>query len=122
MVIIYHQADHIRLTNHPSCIKNQVNFFNSWNFRHGFGTLSNRKSNSTFSLEYRGDWVKGKPEGVGWRYYENDDVYFGYWKQGRRHGYGKMWYKDGTFYVGYWKMNKKDGLGMLVQGNSDEIN
>ncbi|XP_013180674.1 PREDICTED: MORN repeat-containing protein 3-like [Papilio xuthus] len=88
-------------------------------FRHGNGTLSNRLSNGTFCLEYRGDWVKGKPEGVGWRYYKNGDVYFGFWKKGYRHGYGKMWYSDGTLYVGYWHMGVKEGLGMFVQVNGN---
>lgn len=84
--------------------------------RHGFGTLSYRLQNGTFRLGYRGDWSANKPEGVGWRYYENGNVYFGFWKSGRRHGYGTMWYKEGTMYVGYWNMNKREGLGMFVQG------
>ncbi|KAL0842342.1 hypothetical protein ABMA28_014466 [Loxostege sticticalis] len=88
-------------------------------FRHGFGTLSKKQQNGTYSLEYRGEWIRGKPEGVGWWYYENGDVYFGYWKRGQRHGYGKMWYANGTYYVGYWNMNKKEGLGMLIQENGN---
>lgn len=60
--------------------------------------------------------MRGKPEGIGWYYYKNSDVYFGFWKKGHRHGYGKMWYSDRTFYVGYWKMSKREGLGMFVQG------
>ncbi|XP_073943674.1 MORN repeat-containing protein 3-like [Choristoneura fumiferana] len=88
-------------------------------FRHGFGSLSHRLQNGTFRLDYRGQWVRGKPEGVGWWYYENGDVYFGYWKRGHRHGFGKMWYKNGTFYVGYWVRSKKEGLGMFVQENGN---
>ncbi|XP_022120458.2 MORN repeat-containing protein 3-like [Pieris rapae] len=88
-------------------------------FRHGYGTLSNKLSNGTYNLEYRGEWVRGKPEGAGWRYYENGNVYFGFWRRGQRHGYGKMWYSDGTFYVGYWNMSKKEGLGMFVQVNGN---
>ncbi|KAM3963029.1 MORN repeat-containing protein 3 [Aphomia sociella] len=88
-------------------------------FRHGFGTLSHIQPNGTMSLEYRGEWIRGKPEGIGWRYYVNGDVYFGYWKRGEHHGYGKMWYAGGTFYVGYWNMNHKEGLGMFVQVNGN---
>ncbi|XP_034840456.1 MORN repeat-containing protein 3-like [Maniola hyperantus] len=88
-------------------------------FRHGFGTLSYRLPNGTFYLEYRGEWVRGKPEGVGWRYYENGDIYFGFWKRGQWHGYGKMWYQNGTYYVGYWNMSKREGLGMFVQENGN---
>ncbi|OWR55777.1 hypothetical protein KGM_212090 [Danaus plexippus plexippus] len=88
-------------------------------FRHGFGSLSNKQANGTFRLEYRGDWVRGKPEGIGWWYYQNGDVYFGFWKKGYRHGYGKMFYANGTFYVGYWQKNKKEGLGMFVQVNGN---
>ncbi|CAB3235031.1 unnamed protein product [Arctia plantaginis] len=93
-------------------------------FRHGFGTLSNRLPNGTFRLEYVGGWVRGKFEGVGWRYYDNGDVYFGFFKKGHKHGYGKMWYRDGTYYVGYWNESKKEGLGMFVQvdGNRYEGN
>ncbi|XP_075969883.1 MORN repeat-containing protein 3-like [Anticarsia gemmatalis] len=88
-------------------------------FRHGFGTLSHRLWNGTYWLEYRGQWVRGKYEGIGWRYYENGDVYFGFFKKGRRMGYGKMWYADGTFYVGYWNTSQKEGLGMFVQKNGN---
>ncbi|CAK1545159.1 unnamed protein product [Leptosia nina] len=88
-------------------------------FRHGNGTLSNKLPNGTFQLEYRGEWVRGKPEGAGWRYYGNGDVYFGFWKRGQRHGYGKMWYTNGTMYVGYWNMSKKEGLGMFIQENGN---
>ncbi|CAH0721893.1 unnamed protein product, partial [Brenthis ino] len=88
-------------------------------FRHGFGVLSKKLPNGIFSLEYRGDWVRGKPEGAGWRYFDNGDVYFGFWKRGYRDGYGKMWYSDGTLYVGYWERNKKHGLGMFVQINGN---
>ncbi|XP_045491451.1 MORN repeat-containing protein 3-like [Colias croceus] len=88
-------------------------------FRHGFGALSNKLPNGTYKLEYRGEWVRGKPEGAGWRYYKNGDIYFGFWKRGFRHDYGKMWYANGTFYVGYWNMNKREGLGMFVQENGN---
>ncbi|XP_053625197.1 MORN repeat-containing protein 3-like isoform X1 [Plodia interpunctella] len=88
-------------------------------FRHGFGALSKLQENGTYSLEYRGEWVRGKPEGMGWWYYDNGDVYFGYFRKGQRHGYGKMWYKDGTFYVGYWNMSLREGLGMFVQVNGN---
>ncbi|XP_068629976.1 MORN repeat-containing protein 3-like [Battus philenor] len=88
-------------------------------YRHGYGTLSYRLPNRTFYMQYRGEWIKGKPEGVGWWYYENGDIYFGYWKRGYRNGFGKMWYNDGTLYVGYWRLNKKDGLGMFVQANGN---
>ncbi|XP_063620505.1 MORN repeat-containing protein 3-like [Cydia splendana] len=88
-------------------------------FRHGFGTLSHRLDNGTFRLDYRGDWVRGKPEGVGVWYYENGDMYLGHWKRGHRHGYGKMWYADGTLYVGYWNKSLREGLGMFVQKNGN---
>ncbi|XP_049867108.1 MORN repeat-containing protein 3-like [Pectinophora gossypiella] len=88
-------------------------------FRHGHGTLSHRMENGVFRLDYRGEWVRGKPEGIGWWWYENGDVYFGYWKRGERHGFGKMWYADGTFYVGYWHKRYKEGLGMFVQKNGN---
>lgn len=84
--------------------------------RHGFGTLSYRLPNGTFNLEYRGQWVRGKPHGIGWRYYDNGDVYFGFWNKGYKHGYGKMWYNNGTVYVGYWEDERKHGLGMFIQG------
>ncbi|KAG6449400.1 hypothetical protein O3G_MSEX006073 [Manduca sexta] len=94
-------------------------FTRTYSKRHGFGTLSNRLPNGTYSLEYRGEWIRGKPEGVGWRYYDNGDIYFGFWKKGCRHGYGKMWYANGTLYVGYWNMNKRSGIGMFVQLNGN---
>ncbi|KAJ2952884.1 hypothetical protein O0L34_g7249 [Tuta absoluta] len=84
-------------------------------FRHGFGTLSHRQENGVFRLDYSGDWVRGKPDGVGWWWYDNGDVYFGHWKHGKRHGYGKMWYHDGSYYVGYWGKGMKKGMGMFVQ-------
>ncbi|VVD05021.1 unnamed protein product [Leptidea sinapis] len=79
----------------------------------------NRLPNGTFRLEYRGEWVKGKPEGAGWRHYENGDVYFGFWKRGHRHGYGKMYYVNGTIYVGYWNKSLREGLGMIIQENGN---
>ncbi|XP_004930389.1 MORN repeat-containing protein 3 [Bombyx mandarina] len=88
-------------------------------FRHGFGVLSNKLPDNTYKLEYRGEWVRGKPEGVGWRYYGNEDVYFGFWKSGQKHGYGKMWYSDNTFYTGYWNKDQREGLGMFVEVNGN---
>ncbi|KAL4711952.1 hypothetical protein ACJJTC_011259 [Scirpophaga incertulas] len=88
-------------------------------FRHGYGTLSHRLDNGKLSIDYRGNWVRGKPEGIGWRYYANGDVYFGFWKSGKKEGYGKLWYSDGTFYVGYWSKDQKCGLGMFIQVNGN---
>ncbi|XP_026329525.1 MORN repeat-containing protein 3-like [Hyposmocoma kahamanoa] len=88
-------------------------------FRHGNGTLSYRQENGVFKLQYSGDWVRGKPEGIGRWWYENGDVYFGFWNKGKRHGFGKMWYADDTYFVGYWAKGDKNGPGMFVYQNSD---
>lgn len=82
--------------------------------RHGYGTLSYRLENGVYKLQYEGDWVRGKPEGIGRWWHENGDIYFGFWNKGKRHGFGKMWYADGTYYVGYWAKGDKNGLGMFV--------
>ncbi|XP_041977254.1 MORN repeat-containing protein 3-like isoform X2 [Aricia agestis] len=87
--------------------------------RHGFGVLSRRLFTGAYSLVYRGGWAYGKPEGIGWRYYNNGDRYLGFWRRGQRHGYGKMWYADGTFYAGYWKADRRNGLGIFVQDNNN---
>ncbi|CAH0604898.1 unnamed protein product [Chrysodeixis includens] len=88
-------------------------------FRHGFGTLSHLNPDGTYTLEYRGNWVRGKPEGIGWWYYANGDVYLGYWKAGQRHGFGTMWYANNTVYVGYFSNGKKQGLGLMVYKSGD---
>lgn len=66
--------------------------------------------------------MRGKPEGIGWWYYENGDVFLGFWKAGERHGFGTMWYTDNTVYVGYFSDGKKQGLGLLVLGEYNYYN
>lgn len=78
--------------------------------------LSKRQENGTFSLVYRGEWVRGKQEGPGWMYYENGDVYLGFFRRNKKCGYGNMYYADETFYAGYWKNDLKDGLGLFLLG------
>ncbi|KAJ8722485.1 hypothetical protein PYW07_003665 [Mythimna separata] len=86
-------------------------------YRHGFGLLSKRAANGTFTLVYRGEWVRGKLEGPGWMYFENGDVYLGFFKRNKKCGYGNMWYADKTFYGGYWKNDLKHGLGLFLLEN-----
>ncbi|KAI8434701.1 hypothetical protein MSG28_003229, partial [Choristoneura fumiferana] len=81
---------------------------------HGFGSLSHRLQNGTFRLDYRGQWVRGKPEGVGWWYYENGDVYFGYWKRGHRH-------ENGNRYEGHWENDIKSGLGRFYHLHTGQL-
>ena len=53
--------------------------------RYGKGILYNKNN----SIQYEGDFVKGKREGNGKIFYENGDYYIGQFFNNRKHG--KEW-------------------------------
>lgn len=88
------------------------------NYRHGFGVLAQRISNTdVFKLCYRGDWKNGKMHGYGLRIYPDGTFYLGNFENGKRHGYGQQWSPDGAFFDGEFRNDLKEGLGKPSTSN-----
>nr|CAD7430459.1 unnamed protein product [Timema monikensis] len=87
--------------------------------RHGYGILSTKRSDGTYSTTYAGEWRNGRRHGIGVCHYNNGDYYEGRWKNKERSGHGRMWFSDGAFYEGEWLNDKFHGIGLFVQENGN---
>ncbi|VDL89176.1 unnamed protein product [Schistocephalus solidus] len=68
--------------------------------------------NSSF---YDGDWLNGKPNGMGFRRYSGGSIYEGRWVDGLRHGFGELqWPERCECYSGEWRNGKQHGKGLYV--------
>ena len=61
---------------------------------------------------YIGEWKKGRRDGLGLLYLENNIKYMGYFSENIVKGYGRLWQEGGDFYQGYWKNFEASGLGI----------
>uniref|UniRef100_A0A061S1V4 MORN repeat-containing protein 3 n=1 Tax=Tetraselmis sp. GSL018 TaxID=582737 RepID=A0A061S1V4_9CHLO len=76
-------------------------------------------SSRNYRLQYDGEWIQGRREGHGIRYYPTNEVYTGDFVNNERHGYGRMDYGNGSSYEGQWVAGRKRGLGTLYFANGD---
>ncbi|CAD8110971.1 unnamed protein product [Paramecium sonneborni] len=67
---------------------------------------------------YVGQWVEGKPYGLGKIYYIDQSVYEGQVVDGIPDGEGRKIFKDGSIYTGQFKMGDITGKGKFVQFNN----
>ena len=67
---------------------------------------------------YKGDLVRGKPNGKGKFFYADGDVFEGTYVDGKREGHGKMSYDNGITYEGNWVNGKQRGPGKFYFGNN----
>lgn len=72
-----------------------------------------------YRLQYDGEWIQGRREGHGIRYYPTNEVYTGDFVNNERHGYGRMDYRNGDSYEGQWVAGRKRGLGTHYYANGD---
>lgn len=70
-------------------------------------------------LQYEGDWVQGRKEGLGTNTYRNGEVYRGEFLANERHGHGRMEYLNGNVYEGDWMEGRRRGYGTLMYANGD---
>jgi hypothetical protein len=61
--------------------------------------------------EYDGDWMQGKPHGMGSEVLPNGETYRGTWVDGQRHGHGELNRLDGSRYVGDFADGLRNGEG-----------
>ncbi|GLC46295.1 hypothetical protein PLESTB_000996000 [Pleodorina starrii] len=89
---------------------------------HGRGQYFVQKEGSSskeWILQYDGDWIQGRREGYGTRYYPTGEVYSGDWVANIRHGTGRYEYANGDMYVGQWADDKRNGAGTLYMASGD---
>ncbi|KAJ3608279.1 hypothetical protein NHX12_025328 [Muraenolepis orangiensis] len=79
--------------------------------RHGTGTY---RCADTLVL-YRGQWHRGKRQGKGVIYYNQDQTswYDGDWLGNKREGWGVRSYPSGNVYEGEWRDNSRHGAGTM---------
>lgn len=86
----------------------------------GFGKLIILSDGDT----YEGNYVRGKPQGLGHFFNDDGDHYEGYFVDGMRSGMGTYWYwpESKIFkYVGEWKEGEKHGKGTLFYRNGKTV-
>lgn len=72
-----------------------------------------------WTVQYEGDWVQGRREGHGTRYYSNGETYTGHFAANLRHGSGRYEYESGDVYAGQWLDDKRQGAGTVYFGTGD---
>ncbi len=80
----------------------------------GEGTLI-----SSAGFVYQGRFVNGKFHGYGEKQMPNGVVYKGYWSNGQMEGKAKLTFPDGDTYLGTFKDNKFEGEGLRRFPNGD---
>jgi len=66
---------------------------------------------------YKGEWIDGKPQGVGEIKFKNGGRYFGNILMGKAQGYGKYFYDHEDVYEGDFRDGKFHGAGKLIKKN-----
>lgn len=72
------------------------------------------KTESSWRLQYEGDWFQGKRHGKGTMYYRSGEVYKGDFVLDKCHGLGQYTFANGDVHYGEWFNGKKQGQGLLV--------
>jgi hypothetical protein len=85
------------------------------NILSGFGIFTDNKNN----IQYKGNFIKGSKEGLGYFIYKNGNKYKGYFKNNKKDGFGILYYKNGDKYIGEWTEDKKDGIGEFTTKTGD---
>lgn len=85
------------------------------NILSGFGIFTDNKNN----IQYKGNFIKGSKEGLGYFIYKNGNKYKGYFKNNKKDGFGILYYKNGDKYIGEWTEDKKDGIGEYIYYSGD---
>ena len=85
------------------------------NILSGFGIFTDNKNN----IQYKGNFIKGSKEGLGYFIYKNGNKYKGYFKNNKKDGFGILYYKNGDKYIGEWTEDKKDGIGEYIYYTGD---
>jgi len=49
-------------------------------------------------LQYEGEWVQGRKEGLGTQYFNNSESYAGQFVADIRHGFGRFFFSNGDVY------------------------
>lgn len=88
---------------------------------HGKGQylLPKNGPGSPYVVHFDGDWVQGRREGTGRRFYHNGEVYDGSWVSNLRHGRGRYHYANGDVYDGEWVADHRTGYGAYCYKNGD---
>jgi hypothetical protein len=63
-------------------------------------------------IEYEGDWLSNRKDGIGIEKYKDGSIYKGEYKKGVKHGIGVYYWEDGSIYEGEWKYNIMEGYGI----------
>jgi hypothetical protein len=66
------------------------------NILSGFGIFTDNKNN----IQYKGNFIKGSKEGLGYFIYKNGNKYKGYFKNNKKDGFGILYYKNVDKYIG----------------------
>lgn len=82
-------------------------------------TAANTQGPGLFELQYEGEWVQGRREGLGTRYYHNHESYSGQFVANIRHGFGRFFFGNGDVYAGEWVDDRRTGRGTLYYSNGD---
>lgn len=77
------------------------------------------QSPGVYELQYEGEWVQGRKEGLGTRYYHNNESYSGQFVADIRHGFGRYFFSNGDVYAGEWLDNRRTGRGTFFYANGD---
>ena len=85
------------------------------NILSGFGIFTDNKNN----IQYKGNFIKGSKEGLGYFIYKNGNKYKGYFKNNKKDGFGILYYKNGDKSIGEWTEDKKDGIGEYIYYSGD---
>ncbi|EGR34556.1 hypothetical protein IMG5_007480, partial [Ichthyophthirius multifiliis] len=90
----------------------------------GYYLYQNKKLNKKRGYEkfqngsyYEGQYINGKPEGIGRYTSYNKETYDGQWVNGMKHGNGIWRGNNKDSYVGEWKYGKADGQGVHIWNN-----
>ncbi|KAG6495470.1 hypothetical protein ZIOFF_043295 [Zingiber officinale] len=68
---------------------------------------------------YEGDWLRGKPSGMGKFSWPSGATYEGEFRSGRMDGVGTFTGADGDTYNGHWATNRKHGFSSKSYANGD---
>ena len=98
-----------------------------WNLGHYIYPICNSLENYNYIDElifeegvYRGDLINNKRDGYGEFKLKNGEIYKGQWKKGKRNGLGIEYYKNENIkYQGVFKDNEYSGKGIYIWENGE---
>lgn len=86
---------------------------------HGHGRYMAQTRPGEWETQYEGDWIQGRREGRGSRYYNSGETYTGDFVANLRHGNGRYEYSSGDTYAGQWCDDKRHGAGTIYFASGD---